>query len=227
MSSLAERLAQTRAAISEECLRLDRVEPTLIVVTKNHSVSLAEELYELGERDFGENRVQEAFGKATQFALDARHGDLRWHIIGQLQTNKVKQALSFANSIHSLDRLALLDELVKRTVDRIEPLDVFIQVNLTEDPQRGGVQEENLLSFADRVADAPNLHLSGLMAVAGLDTDPKVDFERVAKLSASIVSTHQTATNLSIGMSGDYLDALQFGATHLRIGTAITGNRQY
>lgn len=227
MSSLAERLAQTRLAISDECRKLDRAEPTLIVVTKNHSVTLAEHLYELGERDFGENRVQEAFGKASEFALDAKRVDIRWHLIGQLQTNKVKQALSFTNSIHSLDRLALLEELVKRTVDRISPLDVFIQVNLTEDPHRGGVQEGELMSFADRVTEAPNLRLSGLMAVAGLDVDPKVDFERVAKLSESLVSTHETATNLSIGMSGDYLDALEFGATHLRIGTAITGNREY
>lgn len=227
MTDLAERLAQTRLAISEECLRLERVEPTLIVVTKNHSVSLAKQLYELGERDFGENRVQEAFGKASQLALDETQGDIRWHLIGQLQTNKVKLALSFSNSIHSLDRLSLLNELVKRTVERVEPLEVFIQVNLTDDPHRGGVQEGELLSFADQVAQAPNLNLSGLMAVAGLDKDPKVDFERVALLSKSLVSNHETANKLSIGMSGDYLEALQFGATHLRIGTAITGNRQY
>ena len=227
MTGLAERLAQIRLAISDECLRLQRVEPTLIIVTKNHSVTLAEQLYELGERDFGENRVQEAFGKASQFSLDEKRDDVRWHLIGQLQTNKVKQALTFANSIHSLDRLALLEELVKRTVDRSDPLEVFIQVNLTDDPQRGGVQANELLSFADLVAQAPKLNLSGLMAVAGLDTDPKKDFELVAKLSESLISEHETATKLSIGMSGDYLDALQFGATHLRIGTAITGNRQY
>lgn len=227
MTSLAERLAQTRSVISDECRNLGRIEPTLIVVTKNHSMTLAEQLFELGERDFGENRVQEAFGKASQLAMEAKYEDLRWHLIGQLQTNKVKQALTFANSIHSLDRMSLLEELEKRTLDRIAPVDVFIQVNLTEDPQRGGVQAGELFSFADRVAQAPNLNLSGLMAVAGLDVDPRVEFERVAKLSETLVSKHETASGLSLGMSGDFLEALQFGATHLRIGTAITGNRQY
>lgn len=222
MDTLAKRLRATREAISAECIRLQRLEPTLIVVTKNHPVLLAEELYALGERNFGENRVQEAEPKAE---LLADHKDLNWHLIGQLQTNKVKQALTFARSIHSLDRESLLVELQKRTIDRPFPLDVFIQVNLTDDPGRGGIRLADVSAFADRVAQVPTLSLKGLMAVAALDAAPSAEFERVAKLSQQLVSNHPKAGGLSIGMSNDYLEALQFGATHLRIGTAITGNR--
>ncbi len=227
MESLAERLAQTRSIISEECARLGRIEPTLIVVTKNHSVDLAKALFDLGERDFGENRVQEAAPKAEAFEALEFDDSPRWHLIGQLQTNKVKQALEFATTIHSLDRESLLQELVKRTATRQVPLGVFIQVNLTNDENRGGIQPEAVLAFAYEVANTKTLNLLGLMAVASVDVEPASDFERVASLSQSLVREHPSATELSIGMSNDYVEALHFGATHLRIGTAITGNRQY
>lgn len=222
METLAERLKVTRAAIEAECVRLQRSAPTLIVVTKNHPVTLAEELYSLGERDFGENRVQEAEPKAE---LLTEHQDLNWHLIGQLQTNKVKQALTFARAIHSLDRESLLSELQKRTIDRPVPLDVFIQVNLTSDLGRGGIAESEVLAFAERVSAISTLKLRGLMAVAALDAPPAPDFEKVATLSHKLTRAFPEASDLSIGMSNDYLEALSFGATHLRIGTAITGKR--
>lgn len=227
METLTERLSSVRKQISAECSRLGRAEPTLIVVTKNHPQKLVEDLYALGEHDFGENRVQEGLPKAQGFAefIDARN--VNWHLIGQLQTNKVKQALDFASTIHSLDRSSLLEELLKRTSDRVSPLDVFIQVNLTDDASRGGVGSAELGNFADRVADSSTLNLKGLMAVAGLGEEPDHEFERIAKLSEELCRSHPTATGRSIGMSGDFLNALSFGATHLRIGTAITGNRQY
>lgn len=227
MESLAERLAQTRSIISEECARLRRSEPTLIVVTKNHSVDLAKALFDLGERDFGENRVQEAAPKAEAFDALGLEDPPRWHLIGQLQTNKVKQALEFANTIQSLDRESLLQELVKRTSTRQTTLGVFIQVNLSEDENRGGIKPEEVLAFASKVAEIQTLNLLGLMAVASLDVAPEREFERMALLSQSLLLEHPAATELSIGMSNDFALALQFGATHLRIGTAITGNRQY
>ena len=225
MTSLAERLAQTRAQITEECSRLNRAEPVLIVVTKNHPVALAQELFDLGERDFGENRVQEALPKFLEFSEPGDRLGANWHLIGQLQTNKVKQALEFASSLHSLDRQSLLDELIKRTSERDHPLEVFLQVNLTEDPNRGGVEPADLFDFAAQVANVKTLKLEGLMAVASLSGDPEPDFETVASLSQKLVSDHPSANKLSIGMSGDYLLALSYRATHLRIGTAITGNR--
>jgi pyridoxal phosphate enzyme (YggS family) len=226
MSELAERLVQTRESITRECLRLNRTEPTLIVVTKNHPVQLVNDLYALGERNYGENRVQEAYAKFHEFNAASAKPEANWHLIGQLQTNKVKQALEFAGTIHSVDRESLLDELIKRTQELLSPLNVFIQINLTEDEERGGVSPSALLSFADRVVKTSSLKLKGLMAVASLDKAPEQDFETVARLSAELRANHPSASDLSIGMSGDYLQALSFGATHLRIGTAITGNRQ-
>lgn len=223
MSSLSGRLASVRQSIQSECLRLGRAEPTLIVVTKNHPIDLVDELYSLGERDFGENRVQEAVAKFSG------RGD--WgaslHLIGQLQTNKVRQALEIARVIHSLDRDSLLVELIKRTAERPEPLEVFIQVNLTTDEDRGGVMPSELEAFADRVSEVNSLSLMGLMAVATLEDQPERDFEIVAELGQRLRNNHPNAKSLSIGMSGDYLTALGYGATHLRIGTAITGKRQY
>lgn len=225
MSALASRLSSVRGSISAECERLGRSEPTLIVVTKNHPLDLVNQLYELGEREFGENRVQEALPKFLDFNSNSANRDSKWHLIGQLQTNKVKQALEFASTIHSLDRISLLTEIEKRSAERSTPLEVFIQVNLTDDPQRGGVDPSDLLYFADRVASCESLSLAGLMAVAGLDVEPAADFDRVARLSEKLSSQHPQAIGRSIGMSGDFLEALSFGATHLRIGTAITGNR--
>lgn len=225
MSDLASRLRSVQGSIADECRRLNRAEPTLIVVTKNHPVELANRLYELGVREFGENRVQEALPKAESFDALHPYAGVRWNLIGQLQTNKVKQALEFAGSIHSLDRESLLTELIKRTAERDNPLEVFIQVNLTDDPERGGVEPGHLLAFADKVATCQTLKLTGLMAVAGLDVEPARDFERIAVLSEKLVQQYPLAAGRSIGMSGDYIEALAFGATHLRIGTAITGNR--
>lgn len=226
MPDLAARLGFTRAEITAECLRLGRSEPTLIVVTKNNPVQVVEELFTLGERNFGENRVQEALPKFVEFNEPANRIEATWHLIGQLQTNKVRQALEFATTIHSLDRESLLQELAKRTEDRVSPIEVFIQVNLTDDPSRGGVEINELLRFAEQVKLAKNLRLEGIMAVASLEHSPERDFETVAKLSEKLQANHPEANGLSIGMSGDFMEALSYGATHLRIGAAITGNRQ-
>ena len=223
MSTLADSLASVRGQITAECNRLGRSEPLLIVVTKNHPAELARSLYDLGERNFGENRVQEGLPKSKELGKP----DLNWHLIGQLQTNKVRQALEFASSVHSLDRESLLSELAKRTAEREGSLEVFVQVNLTEDQGRGGIQPGELQSYADRVVSVPTLKLAGLMAVASLEASPERDFETIAALSMELRKNHPNASGLSIGMSGDYIEALSFGATHLRIGTAITGNRQY
>lgn len=225
MSQLSERLVQVRESITSECSRLQRGEPTLIVITKNHPLAVAEELFALGERNFGENRVQEALPKFLEFSEQSGRADAKWHLVGQLQSNKVKQALQFTNTIHSLDRESLFHEIVKRSEGRDSPVEVFIQVNLTDDEQRGGVSLGETLGFADLIVQAPEVTLLGLMAVASLENEPKRDYEKVAKLSQSLQKTHPSANGLSIGMSGDYLAALEFGATHLRIGTAITGNR--
>jgi pyridoxal phosphate enzyme (YggS family) len=199
-------------------------EITLVVVSKNHPHQLVLDLLELGARDFGENRDQEANPKAKQVAIESDQV-FNWHFIGQLQTNKVKSVLEYANFLHSLDRTSLLDELIKRTAERTTPLKVFVQVNMTEDPERGGVNPLDLMAFSERVLTSPGLELVGLMGVGGLDVAPEREFERLAQLSTKLQELAPDANRLSMGMSGDFETAIAYGATHLRIGTAITGNR--
>jgi pyridoxal phosphate enzyme (YggS family) len=202
----------------------DSKQITLVVVTKNHPHQLVHDLLALGARDFGENRDQEAGPKAKQIASESNER-FNWHFIGQLQTNKVKSVLEYADILHSLDRPSLLDELQKRTVERENPLKVFVQVNMTEDPDRGGVNPEDLMAFAERVLSSPGLELVGLMGVGGLEVAPELEFERLATLSVELQKLAPGANRLSMGMSGDFETAIAYGATHLRIGTAITGNR--
>jgi pyridoxal phosphate enzyme (YggS family) len=204
-----------------------RDEVTLVVVTKNHPVDLAFELYGLGIRDFGENRDQEAAPKANELALLVSGSRPTWHFVGQLQSNKAKSVASYADVVHSVDRESLLIALEKATVERTKPLDVFLQVNLTTDLGRGGVNPAELEAFAERVAAASGLNLLGIMAVAALDEPLEGEFEKVAKLSQKLIAVAPNAKYISAGMSQDYETALAYGATHLRIGTAITGKRNY
>jgi pyridoxal phosphate enzyme (YggS family) len=226
--SLAERLAdaQQRIAAAASAVGRERESIKLIVVTKNHPAQLVLDLLELGARDFGENRDQEAAPKAAE-VRSVSGIEHRWHFIGQLQSNKVKSVVSYANSIHSLDRPSLLESLAKATVNRAVPLDVFIQLNLTEDEGRGGIQPANLLNFADQVLTHPGLNLVGVMGVAALDNQLDRDFGAIRAASEALQRLKPEAGQISAGMSEDFETAIAYGATHLRIGSAITGKRQY
>jgi pyridoxal phosphate enzyme (YggS family) len=217
--AIVEKIATAAASANR-----DPDEITLVVVSKNHPHQLVLDLLELGARDFGENRDQEANPKSKQIALETNQA-FNWHFIGQLQTNKVKSVLEYASFLHSLDRNSLLEELIKRTTERAVPLKVFVQVNMTEDPERGGVNPGDLMTFAERVLSSLGLELVGLMGVGGLDVAPEREFERLAQLSGQLQQLAPRADRLSMGMSGDFETAIAYGATHLRIGTAITGNR--
>ncbi|RNE59451.1 YggS family pyridoxal phosphate-dependent enzyme [Cryobacterium tepidiphilum] len=219
MSSLAERLADTRASVADAARAAGRDpgEITTIVVTKFHPVSMIRELAGLGVRDFGENRHQEAQAKAAQ--LD--DPSLTWHFVGQLQGKKARQVRAYADVIHSVDR----EPLVRALSSDSSSVDCFIQVNLTDDPDRGGVDPAGLEALAESALAAPGLRLLGLMAVAPLGAPPRPAFARVRELSERLARIAPEATGLSMGMSQDYADAIAEGATHLRIGTAITGKR--
>jgi pyridoxal phosphate enzyme (YggS family) len=225
---LAERLADAQQKIAAAAEKCDRANDDikLIVVTKNHPTQLVFDLLDLGMRDFGENRDQEAAPKAAEvrYASTIEH---QWHFIGQLQSNKVKSVVSYASSIHSLDRQSLLDALGKATIEREVPLDVFIQLNLTDDPGRGGIQPANLRPFAEKVLTHPGLNLVGVMGVAALDNNLERDFGAIRAASESLRTLKLEASLISAGMSEDFETAIAFGATHLRIGSAITGKRQY
>ena len=227
--TLEQRLDAVEGRISStlQGLGRSRDEVTLVVVTKNHPVDLAVDLYSLGVRDFGENRDQEAGPKASAFAQLVTESSPTWHFVGQLQSNKAKNVATYADVVHSVDRESLLIALEKATAERPRPLDVFLQVNLTSDPGRGGVNPAELEPFAERVAGASGLNLLGIMAVAALDEPLESEFEKIAKLSQKIISVAPQAKFISAGMSQDFETALAYGATHLRIGTAITGKRNY
>ncbi|MEJ3405998.1 YggS family pyridoxal phosphate-dependent enzyme [Rathayibacter sp. YIM 133350] len=217
--SLGDRLARVRDGIAEAAEQAGRNadEITLIAITKFHPASLIRELAEAGVRDIGENRHQEAREKAAELA----DLGLTWHFVGQLQTKKARQVRAYARVIHSVDR----PELVQALASRDAVVDCFVQVNLTGDPERGGASAGALPGLVDDVLAAPGLRLLGLMAVAPLDEDPRRAFAHVRALSERIQSQAPDATALSMGMSLDYRAAIAEGATHLRIGTAITGNR--
>jgi PLP dependent protein len=218
-SGLRDRLERVGSEVAEaiDAAGRDPGEVTTIVVTKFHPASLVRGLYDLGVRDVGENRHQDAEPKATEL-----HGlDLRWHFIGQLQTNKVRAVMAYASDIQSVDR----DSLVSAIAATATPIDAFIQLNLTDDANRGGVLPANLPALVEHVLEAGTIRLRGLMAVAPLGDEPRRAFERVRVASEGMRSIAPDATALSMGMSGDFREAILEGATHLRIGTAITGNR--
>jgi len=217
--ALSDRLDLMRAEIAAAAGAAERSadELTLIVVTKFHPAELIEALVDLGVRDIGENRHQEAAAKHEELSAL----DVTWHFIGQLQSKKARQVARYADVIHSIDRVALVDAL--EPIDRT--IDCFLQVNLTDDPNRGGVAPEDLPALAERAAAASTLNLLGVMAVAPLDEEPEAAFARLRTFSEVVQSIEPNATAISAGMTHDFREAIAAGATHLRIGSAITGNR--
>jgi len=223
--SLAERYERVLAAAAKTHSAFGPAE--LVVVTKNHPAELVAELIDLGARNFGENRDQEASPKAAAVAELRPETQVKWHFVGQLQTNKVKSVLTYASALHSIDRDSLVKELAKQLPKFDRTLDGFIELNLTADPNRGGVLPENMMALAEKVIEVDQINLVGLMAVAGLGEDPRAEFEKVLKLQSELMQLAPDAKGLSIGMSEDYEIALEMGATHIRVGSKITGPRSY
>jgi len=221
--SLADRLGEVDARIADAAHAAAR-DPralTRIVVTKFHPAAMVGELFDLGVRDIGENRQQELTEKVGQ--VGAREG-LTWHFIGQAQTNKARAIRGAASVVHSVDRPRLADAL-DAAGDGMPVLDVLLQVNLTDDPGRGGVAPDAIEGLAAHVAGLPTLRVRGVMAVAPLDEEPAAAFERLARHGARVRSVVPDAAWISAGMTADFTEAIAAGATHLRIGSAITGPR--
>lgn len=236
--ALADRLAEIQAGVADAAREAAR-DPrsiTTVVVTKFHPATLVRQLFELGVRDFGENRHQEAVAKAAELTDLAELG-LRWHFVGQLQSKKARQARAYASVVHSLDRDSVIAALAGGYAGASSPgepdfeprmqapLDVFVQLNLTDDPGRGGVRLNDLEAIVQRVLETPALALLGVMAVAPTGSSARAAFEQVRLSSERVRLLAPGARFISTGMSGDYREAILEGATHLRIGAAITGNR--
>ncbi len=222
--TLEERLAEVDAGIADAARAAGR-DPggiTRIIVTKFHPASIVHELYSLGVRDFGENRQQEFSDKAA--SVGQLEG-LRWHFIGQAQTNKAKAIRAAATVVHSVDRAKIANALDAAGGADSPLLDVLLQVNLTDDPGRGGIAPADVERLAEHVGGCRTLRLRGVMAVAPLDEEPAPAFERLATYADRVRSIVPEATWISAGMTADYPEAISAGATHLRIGSAITGPR--
>ncbi len=227
--------------------------PALIVVTKFHPADDVRRLCSLGVTDVGENRDQEAAAKAVDVSRSPadetrpERQALRWHFIGQLQSNKAKSVVQYAHAVHSIDRASLVKALgraiaAQQDLDGRAELECFIQVDLSlaaapgpSGPStpgrpggpagRGGAAPSEVLGLAAAVAGTPGLSLAGVMAVAPLGADPAPAFELLAGISASVVGEHPGATGISAGMSHDLEQAVAAGATHLRVGSDILGPR--
>ena len=225
-AELAANLADVRARLAAACARTNRdpAELTLVAVTKTWPAQDVLRLAGLGVLDIGENRDQEAAPKVAEVA--AAGVAVRWHFVGQLQRNKARSVAGYADLVHSVDsvRLAVaLDHAAAQVRER--PLDVLVQVSIDGDPARGGVVPADLDAVTDAVADARALVLRGVMAVAPMNWAPVSAFEELARIAARVRAQHPRATIISAGMSGDVEEAIDHGATHVRMGSALLGNR--
>jgi PLP dependent protein len=223
-AEIAAGLAAVRDRIAAACAAAGR-DPagvTLIGVTKTFPAADVRRLLHLGVTDVGENRDQEAAGKAAELAGEP----VRWHFLGQLQRNKANSVAAYASVVHSVDRPEIAAALARgiRRAGR-GPLRVLIQVSLDGDPARGGVTAAALPTLAAGIAATADLLLAGVMAVAPLDAEPAAAFARLAEITADLRAVHPDAKVISAGMSGDLEAAIRHGATHVRIGTALLGGR--
>jgi PLP dependent protein len=220
---LAAGLAVVRERISAACKAAGRAvdEVTLIAVTKTFPASDVRLLSGLGVRDIGENRDAEAAPKAAQCA----DLDLVWHFIGQLQTNKCASVVRYATFVHSVDRLRLIRALGAAARRGGRVIECLVQVSLDGDPHRGGAVAGEVPGLAEALMAQPGLVLGGVMAIAPLSMEPADAFARLLDSAAVVRAVRPAATVISAGMSGDLEAAIGAGATHVRIGTALLGDR--
>ena len=213
-------LAAVEQEIARACkdAKRDRASVTLIAVSKTFAADAIIPVIESGQLVFGENRVQEA--KAKWPALTAAYAGLTLHLIGPLQSNKAKEAVALFDAIHSVDRPSICQALAKELESQKKRPQLFVQINTGEEPQKAGVAPQDADAFIARCRNEYGLEISGLMCIPPVDEAPAPHFALTAKIAA-----RNGLKNLSMGMSADYPIAIQFGATHIRVGSAIFGHR--
>lgn len=230
MSMVVENLAEVEKHICEACARAGRSrdEVTLIAVSKTKPVSMIEELLPGGTRDFGENKVQELVDK-----YEVLPKDIHWHLIGHLQRNKVKYVVDKACLIHSVDSMRLAETISEEGVKKGVTVPVLIEVNVAGEESKFGVTLEETEGLVCEIAKLPSIQIKGLMTIAPYVEDPeenRVHFSRLKQLSVDIKNKNIDNVSmdvLSMGMTGDYQVAIEEGATMVRVGTGIFGERNY
>lgn len=219
-SEVKDNLAQVQQQIKAASLSAGRTADavTLVAVSKTHNAARVREALVAGQRVFGENRVQEAEGKWP--ALRAEFPDIVLHLIGPLQTNKIKPALEVFDVIETVDREKLARALARDMASQNRHIPIFVQVNTGEEPQKAGIAPSEVDAFVALCRDELHLEVKGLMCIPPVDEEPALHFALLAKLAK-----RNGLTGLSMGMSGDFETAIELGATHVRVGTAIFGKR--
>jgi pyridoxal phosphate enzyme (YggS family) len=217
---LPSALAVVENEIASACkeARRERSSVTLIAVSKTFAADAITPVIAAGQRVFGENRVQEAKTKWPE--LISAHSGLALHLIGPLQSNKAKEAVALFDAIHSVDRPSICEALAKEIISQKRQPELFVQINTGEEPQKAGVAPADADAFIASCREKHGLSIAGLMCIPPLDDPPAPHFALTAKIAA-----RNGLKKLSMGMSADFAIAIQFGATHVRVGTAIFGKR--
>src|ERR1700753_4134142 len=217
---LPSALAAVENEIARACreARRERSSVTLIAVSKTFVADEIRPVIDAGQRVFGENRVQEA--KAKWPELMSAHPGLALHLIGPLQSNKTKEAVALFDAIHSVDRPSICQALAKEIISQKRQPELFVQINTGEEPQKAGIAPDGADAFIASCREAYGLSIAGLMCIPPVDDAPAPHVALTAKIAA-----RNGLKNLSMGMSADFAIAIQFGATHVRVGTAIFGKR--
>lgn len=227
---ICENIEQVRKNIAAACAKAGRdpKEVTLITVSKTKPVPMLQEAYDAGSRDFGENKVQEMVDKIPQLS-----SDIRWHMIGHLQRNKVKYIVDKAALIHSVDSLRLAEEISREAVKHRVEVDILVEVNVAEEESKFGTDTTQVYALVEEMAKLPGIHICGLMTIAPYVEDAELNrpiFRKLKELSVDIAAKNidNVCMNvLSMGMTGDYMVAVEEGATYVRVGTGIFGERDY
>ena len=219
-SPLPSALASVEHEIVRACnqVRRDRASVTLIAVSKTFDADAIVPVIGAGQRVFGENRVQEAKGKWPE--LTTAYSDIALHLIGPLQSNKAKEAVALFDAIHSVDRPSICQALAKEIESQKKHPQLFVQINTGEEPQKAGIAPQDADAFIAACRDNHGLEISGLMCIPPVNEAPAPHFALTAKIAA-----RNGLKNLSMGMSADFAVAIQMGATHVRVGSAIFGHR--
>lgn len=227
---IRENMEQVLDNIASACAKAGRnpKEVTLITVSKTKPVSALEVAYEAGSRDFGENKVQELTDKIPQLAQD-----IRWHMIGHLQRNKVKYIVGKTTLIHSVDSLRLAEEISKEAQKQNIVCDVLVEVNVAQEESKFGIAVEDTYALIEEIAKLSGIHVRGLMTIAPYVENAEENrpiFRKLKELSVDIAAKNIDNIDMSIlsmGMTGDYMIAVEEGATYVRVGTGIFGERDY
>ncbi len=227
---LKENLEQVQKNINAACEKAGRStdEVTLIAVSKTKPVEMLQEIYDQGIREFGENKVQEMCSK-----MDVLPSDIRWNMIGHLQTNKVKYIVGKTSLIHSVDSLHLAKEIQKQAVKNDVFCDILVEVNIAGEETKFGTSRDEAIALVEEIAKLDHIHIKGLMTIAPFVDDPEDNreyFKAIKQLSVDIANKNidNVSMNvLSMGMTGDYPVAIEEGATMVRVGTGIFGARDY